>query len=314
MPQVFISYASRDAIFADLAKMKLHATSIQVWLDQGALRAGAEWRKAIDEGISSSHVVLVVITPQSCKSAYVTYEWAFALGKGIKVIPVLLEGNADDLHPRLAVLQYLDFRDPRTLPWEGLFKEVEESTADSVKKASANVRDLSVDQLHELIVGAVSLAAAAAKTDGKQPGPKDISRVAKSIVDGMQHATMSEPIGDSQKHILWVDDRPDNNNHEREAFESIGFRFTLALTTKQALQILSQQRFAAIISDMGRKEGPKEGYVLLDALRSNGDQTPFFIYAGSNAPEHKREAVARGAQGSTNNPQELFELITQMPT
>jgi CheY-like chemotaxis protein len=314
MAQVFISYASRDAIFADLAMMKLQAAGIQVWLDQGALRAGAEWRKAIDEGISSAHVVLVVITPQSGKSPYVTYEWAFALGRGIKVIPVLLEGNADDFHPRLAVLQYLDFRDTRAIPWTTLFKEIEETAADSVTTASATVRDLSVDQLHELIVGAVSLAAAAAKTEGKQPGPKDISRVARSIVGGMQHATMKEPVEDSQKHILWVDDRPDNNTYERGAFEAIGFRFTLALSTNQALQTLSQQRFAAIISDMGRKEGPKEGYVLLHALRSKGDQTPFFIYAGSNLPEHKREAVARGAQGSTNDPQELFELITGMVT
>ena len=310
MPQVFISYASRDAIFADLAKMKLQAAGIQVWLDQGALRAGAEWRRAIDEGISSANVVLVVVTPQSCKSPYVTYEWAFALGRGIKVIPVMLEGNTDDLHPRLVVLQYLDFRDPRAIPWEALFKEVQHCGADSATNAAANVRDLSVDQLHELIVGAVSLAAAAAKTDGKQPGPRDISRVAKSIVGGMQHATINEPIGDSQKLILWVDDRPDNNTYERGAFESIGFRFTLALSTKEAQQFLSRQRFAAIVSDMGRKEGPREGYALLEALRSTGDQTPFFIYTGSNAPEHKREAAARGAQGSTNDPQELFELVT----
>jgi hypothetical protein len=129
MPQVFISYASRDAIFADLAKMKLQAAGIEVWLDQGALRAGAEWRKAIDEAISSSHVLLVVITPESSKSRNVTYEWAFALGKGIHVIPILLEGNADDLHPRLAVLQYLDFRDPRALQWESLFTEIQKSSA-----------------------------------------------------------------------------------------------------------------------------------------------------------------------------------------
>jgi CheY-like chemotaxis protein len=311
MPQVFISYASSDAIFADLAKMKLDAAKIQVWLDQGALRAGAEWRNAIDEGISSSHVLVVVITPASCKSAYVTYEWAFAIGKGIKVIPILREGNVEDLHPRLAVLQYLDFRDPKALPWASLFKEIAETSTDPGKKASGNVRDLSVDQLHEIIVGAVSLAAATAKGDGKPPSPNDISRVAKSIVGGMQYATASEPIDNSAKHVLWVDDRPDNNRYERGAFESVGFRFTLALSTNEAVQLLSQQRFVAIISDMGRKEGPREGYVLLAALRSKGDRTPFFIYAGSNAPEHKREAIARGAQGSTNDPQELFELLTQ---
>jgi CheY-like chemotaxis protein len=311
MPQVFISYASHDAIFADLARMKLLAANIQVWLDQGALRAGAEWRNAIDEGISSSHVVVVVVTPSSCKSAYVTYEWAFALGKGTSVIPVLLEGNVEDLHPRLAVLQYLDFRDRRALPWASLFKEIAASTADSEQSASRKVRDLSVDQLQELIVGAVSLTAAAAKTEGKQPSPQDISRVAKSIVGGMQHAPMSARVGEEATHVLWVDDRPRNTLYERGAFEAVGYRFTLAESTDEALEILSRQRFVAIISDMGRKEGPREGYVLLDALRRKGDRTPFFIYAGSNTPDHKQEATARGAQGSTNDPQELFALLTR---
>ena len=62
---------------------------------------------------------------------------------------------------------------------------------------------------------------------------------------------------------------------------------------------------------MGRKEGPKEGYVLLDGLRKQDKDTPFFIYAGSNAPKHKQEAADRGAQGSTNNAQELFDLVSQ---
>jgi hypothetical protein len=52
--------------------------------------------------------------------------------------------------------------------------------------------------------------------------------------------------------------------------------------------------------------------VLLDEIRANGDQTPFFIYASSNAWEHKREAKEHGAQGSTNNPQELFSMVTRI--
>jgi hypothetical protein len=40
-----------------------------------------------------------------------------------------------------------------------------------------------------------------------------------------------------------------------------------------------------------------------------GDKTPFIIYAGSNLPEHKREAQQKGALGSTNNPRELFQLV-----
>ena len=109
--------------------------------------------------------------------------------------------------------------------------------------------------------------------------------------------------------ILWVDDRPENNAYERQAFESQGIQVSLALSTDEALENLKSNKYAAIISDMGRKEGPQEGYVLLEKLRTNGNDTPFFIYAGSNAPEHKKMARERGAQGSTNRAQELFQLV-----
>ncbi len=72
---------------------------------------------------------------------------------------------------------------------------------------------------------------------------------------------------DWRKHVLWVDDRPGNNVYERRTIESQGVTFTLAESTKEALEILSNRRFGAIISDMGRREGPAEGYVLLDHLR-----------------------------------------------
>ena len=111
--------------------------------------------------------------------------------------------------------------------------------------------------------------------------------------------------------VLWVDDRPENNTYERQAFETMGLRFTLTLSTDEALERLAQNRYAAIISDMGRHEGPREGYVLLDRLRKEGDRTPLFFYASSNAPEHKRETREHGGQGCTNNAQELFEMVTR---
>jgi CheY-like chemotaxis protein len=106
-----------------------------------------------------------------------------------------------------------------------------------------------------------------------------------------------DPDENWRKQILWVDDRPNNNLYERKAFESFGIEFTLVESTVQALDILSEHRFAAIISDMGRKEGPQEGYKLLAEVRSTDPETPFFIYAGSRAEEHKRAAQERGAQG-----------------
>jgi len=154
-----------------------------------------------------------------------------------------------------------------------------------------------------------SLAAATARRPEGEPARMDVSvrRIAEAIRD-----VPTRPRADSEawrRRILWVDDRPENNFYERQAFEALGLTFALALTTHQALDSLGREKFLVIISDMGRQEGPREGYALLDELRRRGDETPFFIYAGSNLPEHKREAIQHGAQGSTNHPQELFQMV-----
>ena len=90
----------------------------------------------------------------------------------------------------------------------------------------------------------------------------------------------------------------------------MGIHFTLAESTDEAFEELQRNQYVAIISDMGRREGPREGYVLLDTLREQEDRTPIFFYSSSNAPEHKRETLKHGGQGCTNNPQELFEMVT----
>jgi CheY-like chemotaxis protein len=155
-----------------------------------------------------------------------------------------------------------------------------------------------------------SLAAATVRRSNAEsaPAPEDFRRIAKLVSDSSPlHFAKSDSW---QTHILWVDDRPDDNAYEREAFEAVGIRFTLALSTDQALDILSRDRFAAIISDMGRREGSREGYLLLDTIRTQGNQIPFFIYSSSNLTEHKHEITQHGGQGTTNHPQELFQMVT----
>ena len=149
-----------------------------------------------------------------------------------------------------------------------------------------------------------SLTAATAK--GEAPASEaQINR----IVDVVRATGPAVSTVARSRTVLWVDDRPDNNRYERQAFEASGLRFALAVSTTEALAKVSQEKFAAIISDMARSEGPREGYVLLDRLRSQGDRTPLFFYASSDSPEHKREALAHGGQGSTNKAQELFEMV-----
>lgn len=153
-----------------------------------------------------------------------------------------------------------------------------------------------------------SLSAASAK--GNAPTSEvEIQKIVDAVRAAGPAAVSS---GDGwRNHVLWVDDRPENNTYERQAFETMGLHFTLALSTDEAIKRLSESRYAAIISDMGRREGPREGYVLLDQIRKQEDHTPLFFYASSNALEHKRETREHGGQGCTNNAQELFEMVTR---
>jgi len=134
----------------------------------------------------------------------------------------------------------------------------------------------------------------------------------EKIVDIVRATNRARPESDEgrRSQLLWVDDLPENNLYERQAFEAMGIGVTLAMSTEDAFQRLGTNRYAAIISDMGRLEGPREGYVLLDRLREQGDQTPLFFYTSSNSPEHSRETRDHGGQGCTNNAPDLFEMVT----
>jgi len=83
---------------------------------------------------------------------------------------------------------------------------------------------------------------------------------------------------------------------------------TLSLNTADALDQLSRQKFGAVISDMDRKEGPVEGYVLLEAMHSSNYRTPIFFYS-SASPDQRQETLQLGGQGRTDNANELFSMV-----
>jgi CheY-like chemotaxis protein len=157
---------------------------------------------------------------------------------------------------------------------------------------------------------AAALAAAVAsrpeEAAEKGSAPQDVRTAAAVVAEAATPRVIRRTAGSK---VLWVDDRPKNNVYERQALEALGVGFVLALSTDEALEKLTRQKFDAIISDMGRPPDPQAGYTLLDQLRANGDRTPFIIYAGSRAPWHQAEARRRGAVGCTNQPSELLEMV-----
>lgn len=164
----------------------------------------------------------------------------------------------------------------------------------------------------QLIEAATSLGAATAhwqvSTQDNQntPNTEKTREIAKAVDLLITPETSRQLEGAS---VLWVDDRPMNNTYERQALEAFGIQFTISKSTEDALERLQRKHYDLIISDMSRPPDQQAGYTLLEQVKARNIATPFIIYAGSKRPEHIAEARRRGAFGTTNDPQELFEFV-----
>jgi hypothetical protein len=138
MPTIFLSYSAKDDLFAQILETKLSEAGVPLWRDQNKLRVGKPWRQEIEKGISESVALVVALSENSTASPYVTFEWAYALGQGKVVIPLKLD--ACSLHPRLELIQYLDFSNPRAMPWDSLIrsiKDIETESREAIAPSSA---------------------------------------------------------------------------------------------------------------------------------------------------------------------------------
>jgi CheY-like chemotaxis protein len=317
-PEAFLSYTRLDDEYfggAITSLRRLLELGVQVvtgdrtfniFQDVDGIEFGQKWKKRLTEAISTSRFLIPIVTPLFFKSdpcrdelkQFIEHEKS--LGRDDLILPIyfvtapVLERpellKDDTLASEIASRQRYDWRVQADLP----------PTDPQIRRA---VREL-----------AEKIATAIARTSGPVPAPAparrgddaaaEASRLVKSL--GPERETKKR-----QKVVLWVDDRPDNNIIERHSMAPYNIDFVLAQSTGQALAELRKQQFDAIISDMGRPPDSRAGYTLLEAVRGSGDQTPYFIYAGSRDPAHVREARSRGAQGTTNMGDELLQMLLQ---
>ncbi len=119
---IFVSFKHEDGDFAEVLINRLEKAGFNTWVDHDKLQVGEDWRAEIDQAINSAFALVVIMTPEAKTSEYVTYEWSFAWGAGVKVIPIVLKYTP--LHPRLEALQYIDFSTRINRPWEKLIEVV----------------------------------------------------------------------------------------------------------------------------------------------------------------------------------------------
>ncbi len=136
----------------------------------------------------------------------------------------------------------------------------------------------------------------------------DVPRIRATIDEVFTPEALNNLTG---KSILWVDDNPANNELAVRALRKFGLNIEQARSTEAALALMQRRKFDLLISDMGRGADMRAGYGLLEAVRDSGSTVPFYIFAGSDTPEFRREAAERGAQLSTNDMLELIDCVVK---
>lgn len=108
MTRIFISYSRKDQDFARRLALAFEDIGDDVWIDLEDIIAGNRWSSAIQDGLDSCEVLLLILSPDSMDSTNVQDEWQYALDHSKAVIPILWRETK--VHFQLNRLHYIDFK------------------------------------------------------------------------------------------------------------------------------------------------------------------------------------------------------------
>lgn len=96
-PIVFFSHSSKDKAYLILLKNKIlkktsNAVEIFQSSDGESISFGHNWVHKVEEGLNNTKLMFVFISPNSVNSNWLYFESGFSYSKGIKVIPIGING------------------------------------------------------------------------------------------------------------------------------------------------------------------------------------------------------------------------------
>lgn len=112
--------------------------------------------------------------------------------------------------------------------------------------------------------------------------------------------------------ILWVDDRPANNEYERQLLRPHGIVFDNVVSTHEAIEQLENESYDVVITDLGRvdssdgSEDAGAAFLQHPIVRSAG---PVIVYAGTWAVIRRDELLRRGAAAVMADRGELIDTV-----
>lgn len=161
---VFLSYSSKDRIWADAACSVLERHRVRCWIAPRDITPGAEWGAEIVKGIHSSRIMVLIFSSHANTSTQVRREVERAISQGMSVLPVRIENVPPEGAMEYA-LGNMHWLDAFTLPMERQL----ELLARSVKTLLGN---------NDEFVGARAPAQPTAVAGGESP---DDSRMGRSL-------------------------------------------------------------------------------------------------------------------------------------
>jgi CheY-like chemotaxis protein len=132
-------------------------------------------------------------------------------------------------------------------------------------------------------------------------------------------AAVAPPTPASKQRVLWVDDKPENNTLLVEQLNKAGIEVDEPTSTQQALKLLDQNVYSAIVSDMGRVEGKNyigdAGIVLAEQVKLRFPNMPFIIFTSREGVRlHEAAAQKAGVRLVTTSGTRLIAALNQILT
>ena len=147
---VFISYSSKDSEFVEKLSINLIKNRINVWLDKWAMQPGDSLIDKIQEGITESSFLLVVLSKSSVESQWCKKEINSGLireldEKKVVVIPILLEKCEVPLF--LKEKLYADFTEEFNEGFETLIRPLKKLSSEHMGRIQEgeNISDFAIN-------------------------------------------------------------------------------------------------------------------------------------------------------------------------